>query len=471
MHHTTNNPSRQNWYHAEQFLYSLTGTRSIPHTASSKQLLHPCNRQKYLKKLLSRIGSPQEEIPIIHIGGSGGKGSTALYLDALLRHQGLSTILHTSPHLFSTLERIVIQGKPLESSQFFHYVCELREYLHDLFMDAGGICLTYFEAVLFLLFRAVLDYPCDYLILEVGLGGTYDGTNILKKPSLTILTDIFLEHTTILGNTTEKILSDKLGITRQHVPLLFGSSDPQLQNLAQTYVNAHSIPLWLRDIAFRTSNYTIATDRCFFDYHSQFGHVEQLSLRNPGTQQVRAASLALAACEVLMHNNTSINVSELSNGSHAKQAWLDFILPGRLERITQRIFLDVAHSRLKLKPSLEYLAATDQISVIFLVGFLQDTNWRDFLLECISYGTEIIVSCPYPSVRTIQNPMDVVQWIRKTKPEVSVQLTYDMLTGYQLLHQSLQKNQTSIGYITGSFYFVGPLRSYLLESGGEIGYP
>jgi dihydrofolate synthase/folylpolyglutamate synthase len=167
-----------------------------------------------IEALLDLLGSPQRSTPLIHITGTNGKGSTAIVIDALLRAQGLRTGRFSSPHLIDPVERIAIDGQPVQAELFDATWEQIRPYV-DL-IDAqliDGVRLTFFEVLTAMAYTAFADAPVDAMIVEVGLGGTWDATNVADA-AVSVVTPISLDHTHLLGTTIAAIAGEKAGIIK-----------------------------------------------------------------------------------------------------------------------------------------------------------------------------------------------------------------------------------------------------------------
>jgi dihydrofolate synthase/folylpolyglutamate synthase len=173
-----------------------------------------------LRLLLARLGNPQHGRGAVHLTGSNGKGSTAAMIAAILQQAGARVGLYTSPHLHTIRERIRIGGEPIDAETFAALATEIRPHAETI--EAQGMKLTVFELLTALGFLAFREAGCDWQVIEVGLGGTLDATNVLDEKQVCVFTPIDLEHTAILGNTVAQIAHDKAGILRPGVRAVMG---------------------------------------------------------------------------------------------------------------------------------------------------------------------------------------------------------------------------------------------------------
>ena len=171
------------------------------------------------RAFLEYLGSPQDNLKIIHVAGTNGKGSVCSYLSSVLVKADYTVGMFTSPHLVKLNERFAIDGKPVSEGVFLEVFVEtLRRVLE---YDVEGYFPTYFELLFFVAMILYDVYPVDYLILETGLGGRLDATNVVNSPVLCIITEIGFDHMQYLGNTLKEIAFEKAGIIKPKVPIVF----------------------------------------------------------------------------------------------------------------------------------------------------------------------------------------------------------------------------------------------------------
>jgi len=163
-----------------------------------------------IKDLTALLGDPQRAYPVIHLTGTNGKTSTARMIETLLRARGLRTGLFTSPHLTSIRERICVDGEPISSERFIELYTEIEPYLH-LVDGRQPVRLSFFEVLTAMGFAAFADAPVDVAVVEVGMGGTWDSTNVADG-TVAVITPISIDHAQYLGDTVAAIAADKAGI-------------------------------------------------------------------------------------------------------------------------------------------------------------------------------------------------------------------------------------------------------------------
>ncbi len=190
-------------------------------------------------RLMAHVGNPHTSLRAIHVAGTNGKGSTSHLIAAALQAAGLKVGLFTSPHLVSLTERIRINGTPIPEETVAAFVTENKDFLDEL-------QASFFETMTALGFWYFVQEQVDIAVVEVGLGGRLDSTNVLT-PILSVITNIGLDHTEFLGNTLAQIASEKAGIIKPHVPVVIGESNPETNPVFEQRAAACEAPIWFAD--------------------------------------------------------------------------------------------------------------------------------------------------------------------------------------------------------------------------------
>ena len=190
-------------------------------------------------RLMAHVGNPQDQLRAIHVAGTNGKGSTSHLIAAALQASGLKVGLYTSPHLVNLTERIRVNGQPIPEAEVAAFVEANRAYLDELQP-------SFFETMTALAFAYFVREHVDVAVVEVGLGGRLDSTNVLT-PILSVITNIGLDHTEFLGNTLQQIAKEKAGIIKPHVPIVIGESHPQTMNVFLAKAQECDAPIYFAD--------------------------------------------------------------------------------------------------------------------------------------------------------------------------------------------------------------------------------
>lgn len=281
-----------------------------------------------MRALLSRLGEPQQAFPTIIIAGTNGKGSVAAYLSSLLNANGMRTGRYTSPHVYSVTERISVAGNQISLDK-------MEAHASRVVPLYSSVPFSYFEAITAIAFLEFAEQEVDYAVLEVGLGGRFDATNV-TEPAAAIITNISLDHRRILGDTKEEILREKLGIAREGVPLLVGDlSDGLVDFLKRRQCGDRFDLRLMRDIgtAERKNRLPGHTQVAIRTGRADYGLV---TLPFAGDHQAENALLAVGAAECILQKVDNV-----------PSALASAYMPGRFERIEcngKTVVLDVAHN-------------------------------------------------------------------------------------------------------------------------------
>jgi dihydrofolate synthase / folylpolyglutamate synthase len=329
---------------ALDFLYQRVNYERLAHVPYSPGTF----KLQRMLHLLSRLGNPHLSLNAVHIAGTKGKGSTAALMAAVLQSAGLKTALYTSPHLERLEERFVIDGCCLPEAEFVALVGELRPMVEEMDQEAShggtGGGLTFFEVTTALGFLYFARHKVDIAILEVGLGGRLDSTNVCQ-PEVSIITSISYDHTKQLGETLGEIAWEKAGIIKPGVPVISGVMNEEPRLVIERVARKQAALLSQRGIDFDTSS--TDTDKNgvqAFDYR-QGGELPELRLENleiqlPGAHQRANAAVAIAALQQLASRGWDIPEAALRRGLAAARC------RARVQILRERppLVLDVAHN-------------------------------------------------------------------------------------------------------------------------------
>lgn len=289
-----------------------------------------------MRALLHQLGNPESQAPAVHIAGSKGKGSTASFIAQAAREAGYRVGLYTSPHLHRFPERIMVDGLPIADEKFAAFAAQVAHAAGALEAREPALgTITTFEFVTAMAFLAFASVGCELSVVEVGLGGLFDATNVLT-PLVSVITRIDLEHTAVLGSTYAKIAAQKAGIIRPGIPVVSSPQIPTALAAIQTAAKEASSPLLVggQDWHWR------GTWRAF-TAEGPWGRWTDLAVAIPGPHQVENAATALAALHVV--NASGLTIAEQAiRSALANARW-----PGRFERHQlqgREIVFDGAHT-------------------------------------------------------------------------------------------------------------------------------
>ena len=334
--------------------------------------------------LLREIGDPQDLFPTLHVGGTNGKGSLAAVCARVLKEDGKRVGLYTSPHLCSFRERFQIGGRPVSADVLLASAVELRD-------SIARFGLTFFEAATVLAFHLFAKLEVDFGVVEVGLGGRLDSTNVIR-PQVTAITNVALDHAEYLGFTLEEIAGEKAGIIKAGVPIITAERDSALREIFQARAEIVGAPF--SAINAEVDGLEVSPEGNVFQMETQAWG--RLALRSPLAGRHQAANVALAVRSLeLLPQSLRPGVEAVRKGV-AEVLW-----PGRLQlhRRGGGVWVfDVAHNTAgvrALTTSLRRLALPEPI--ILLVGIQGDKDWRSMLPPLFATAKEAVLTQP-PSV-------------------------------------------------------------------------
>ena len=405
-----------------------------------------------VERLLDLTGNPQRLLPSIHIGGTNGKGSTAAMLAAILQAAGYRTALYTSPHLLDFTERIRVNGVPIPEREVTELTGELKEissahFAHHPTPDPSSDRLphpTFFELTTAMAFLHFVRQGVDAAVIEVGLGGRFDATNVII-PHVAVVTNISLEHQEYLGRTVAEIAAEKAGIVKPGVPVVTATQGESYEVIRRTATDSGSPLVHVQEshsFSTRASGLTGQT----LDVTGPCRHYAGLRVSLAGRHQAVNVMTAIAAAEVLESRGFRLGESAIREGL-AQARW-----PGRLQIVSNspRIILDGAHN----PAAAEVLAAflnehRSQLNrLIMLFGVLQDKDWEAMLAPLGPLADHTILTRP-PGDRGA-DPHELAGADRYCP---KVEIASDLEAGLALARSLAGPDDTIL--VSGSLYTVG----------------
>jgi dihydrofolate synthase/folylpolyglutamate synthase len=293
-----------------------------------------------IQALVDLLGSPQKAYPVVHIAGTNGKTSTARMVDELLRGFGLRVGRFTSPHLASVTERICIDGEPIGQDRFAALYDEIAPYL-ELVDAQQPIPLSYFEVLTAIGFVAFADTPVDVAVVEVGLGGSWDSTNVADG-RVAVVTPIALDHTELLGSTIEQIAAEKAGIVKPDAVAVLAGQRPEAGDVLIRRAVEVGAEVAREGVEFGVRRRVVAVGGQQIALQGLAGTYDEIFLRLHGPHQAQNASVALAAVEAFFGAGSAgpLDVEVV------RSAFAEVRSPGRLEtvRSAPTVLVDAAHN-------------------------------------------------------------------------------------------------------------------------------
>ncbi len=304
-----------------------------------------------MNQLVALLGHPERKIPIIHIGGTAGKGSTSYIAASILEKAGYKIGLHMSPHMISITERLMINRSPIPEEKFVKLLHDIIPAINEVSKSNPDGAPTYYEITVAMMFKYFADEKVDAAVIEVGLGGKLDGTNVLT-PVVSVVNNVGLDHTEILGDTVEKIAKDKREIIKAGHPAVSGVTQPTVKKIIIEKCKELKTPLYLLERDFFVKNIrplvfkSVPTGKhdapITFDYVSDEITLKNLKLSLFGRHQATNAAVAITA---VLHSGLKVTEPAIRSAIFS----IDYI--GRLEIATIHnapVLIDGAHNPMKM---------------------------------------------------------------------------------------------------------------------------
>jgi dihydrofolate synthase/folylpolyglutamate synthase len=408
-----------------------------------------------------RLGHPSRAYPGAHIAGTNGKGSTAAFLESILRHSGLRTGLNTSPHLERINERIRVDGEEIRDEAFAQVFARIHETIEQLLAD-GELRAhpTYFECVTAMAFEYFAQQRVDLAIFEVGLGGRLDATNILL-PAVTIISRVDFDHENFLGHSLAEIASEKAGILKPGIPVVVAEQHREAREVILNRAKDLACPVVETNVAYQVHQKPRAAapaQRTQLPGFVSANIVEMASGWSlniapslPGHFQVQNAVNALGAARLLAKRGLPINDQAIAAGI-AGTVW-----PGRLEKLQSSpdIYLDGAHNPSAAHELAAFLSENFAGRKIWLLyGALRDKSVDEVAGQLFPLAAEVVITeARTPRAISAEQLAEIAGHHARhfqTIPDAERALDYAMASA----------RLEDVVFITGSLYLVGQLRGY-----------
>jgi dihydrofolate synthase / folylpolyglutamate synthase len=401
--------------------------------------------------LMEIMGSPHRKFKAVHVAGTNGKGSTSVFLASMLMAAGYRVGLYTSPHLVSFTERIRINTVPIPEARVVGLAKQVREGYDRLNATerSGPVSPTFFEVTTAIAFTYFAEEGVDIAVIEVGMGGRLDSTNVIT-PVVSVITNIDLEHTEFLGNTLEQIAAEKAGIIKPGVPVITGAVQHEVLAVIEREARARDSPVYRLSKDFLPVNIAAGPNRRF-DYRGIKTSYEALTIDMVGRYQVDNACLALAALECLRDSGVTVDEPAVRSGL-GRARW-----EGRMELVSRRpdVYLDGAHnpaSAQKLAAAVRELTPAYR-KLVLVIGILGDKDFRGIIGPLVPLADRVVVTKPQYS-RALDVPTLTAE-VRKLHSSVLAAET----VGDAIALATQGASADDLILVTGSLYVVGDARA------------
>lgn len=392
--------------------------------------------------LLRLLNNPHKDLKVLHIGGTNGKGSVAAMISSILDKAGFKVGLYTSPHLVNFTERIKINGREISELR----VSELTEFIYkkiegtDLVRD-----ITFFEFTTAIAMLYFLEQDVDLAVLEVGMGGRFDSTNVVD-PLLSIITNISIEHQQYLGKTVREIAFEKAGIIKKDGVVITGITQPSILSFIRKRCLSNNAILYRVGKDLRGRKMTDGR----FNYYGLKDRYSALRLSLPGRHQITNAVCALGAIEVLKEKGYEIKDETVFEGLE-NTCW-----PGRLEVVGKDplVVLDCAHNRAGVK-TLRDAISDDTFSfnrLILVLGIMVDKDFKSIIPRLVPLADNVVLT--QPNMDRAASPQILYEEVKKYHKETEI--VRDVKEAVSLALSLAQRED--LVCITGSTFTVGEAR-------------
>jgi dihydrofolate synthase/folylpolyglutamate synthase len=404
-----------------------------------------------VEELMRRMDNPHQKLRVIHVGGTNGKGSTSTMIASIMQASGYKVGMFTSPHLHSYCERYWINGNEICKEQIAELLTVLKPHLEKM-VEEGFEHPTEFEVSTALAFVYFFQKNVDFLVLEVGLGGAIDSTNVVT-PLVSVLTNVGMDHMDYLGNSIAEIATVKSGIIKAGVPVVTAADDSDALDIIREVSRKNNCALVEvgRDVSWEIKKSTVEGQE--FNLHTTEGDYQNLFIKLAGQHQVINAATAVAAVEALSKSGYNISKDIIRQGL-AEATW-----PARLEMVSQNphVLLDGAHNlhgAYTLRKALSEVFSYKNLILVF--GMLGDKEREKVVAQLAPLAKVVIVTKPNsPRAGDWEKIADEV---RKHTGEVHL---------IENIHQAVRKAMEIAGdedlvCVTGSLYMVAEARELFI---------
>ncbi|HEM2778789.1 TPA: bifunctional folylpolyglutamate synthase/dihydrofolate synthase [Streptococcus suis] len=385
-------------------------------------------KMEKIEYALELLGNPQFAVPVIHVAGTNGKGSTIAFMRQLFQVHGLRVGSFVSPHMVSVHDRICINSQPISDHDFQHYL----QKVYDLEQEVATRYepFRYFEVMVLIMFLYFQDQQLDVALVEVGIGGLLDTTNVVA-PALSVITSIGMDHQDLLGSTLGEIAEQKAGIIKENVPVVLGPLCPETTAICRHIALEKQAPVYQfgQEFTYKAGQFS-NTDI----------DLSELVLGLAGHHQEENAAVALQTFILYMTNIQKDIQPQLIQQALAQTSW-----PGRLELVAQepKIYLDGAHNVPAIERLVEFIQVQEE-PVTILFSALRRKDFQEMLElldEKLPHTALVLTSFAYDGALSEEN--------RQGR---------DYVENYQQFIEDWQSSKQGILIVTGSLYFISEVR-------------
>lgn len=403
--------------------------------------------------LLGLLRNPQNDYKIIHVGGTNGKGSVCTMVGSILQEAGYKVGVNTSPHLIEFTERITINGEQISREDVTRLIGLIKPMVEQIVQETELEHPTYFEVVTAIALKYFAEQSVEFVVLEVGLGGTYDATNVVA-PLVSVITPVSLDHTDMLGTTLTSVAENKAGIIKHDGILVTDNDNEEVMKVIESTCQAKSCKLFQvgKDINFEIIRSDLGGS--VFKINGLHDTYDNLSIPIIGDYQVANAATAVAAVELLREHDITVTGAAIRGGL-ANIKW-----PGRLEILQKSpyVVVDCAHNPSAARALKANLKKFEFEKLILIIGMCEEKDIKMYFDELVPEADEVIVT--RAQIHRAAEPETICSEVEKLKNSVIIQPTVQASIDYAMNKLASEKDLICI---TGSIFIVAEARELWLN--------
>ena len=407
-------------------------------------------RLERMSHLLGLLDNPHYKFRSIHVGGTSGKGSTSTMIASILREAGFYVGLHTSPHLQIYNERHMLNGRPAPTSKLIELYKQMKPAINEVRQSSKFGAPSYFEAQIALTFMLFAEEQVDFAVIEVGLGGERDATNVLPA-EVAVLNNVGLDHTEILGDTVEEIVLDKRGIIKRRQQVVSGVTQLSVIKLVEEKCAEQEARLWLLGREFDLIDPSGADG---FSVRLPDITYDGIKPKMEGEFQKTNAAVAIAAVSSL--HDTTIPYSAILKGL------ANATLPGRVEQVQSEpmVLLDGAHNPDKIRGAVSILKSKKKNQKLFTILGLKAGKAATDIVPPVAKLTDVLVVTKFEPKGLWDgvDPAELAKIAAEVRPDLPIKIIEKPLDALQTVLAKAEKQDMI--WITGSLYLVGDMREH-----------
>jgi dihydrofolate synthase / folylpolyglutamate synthase len=395
-----------------------------------------------IKKILEHLNNPEKNYKLIHIAGTNGKGSVASIINSVFIESGLKTGLYTSPHINDFRERILVSGKLISKK----YIIDFTNRLYDLFEN---IKPSFFEATTAMAFEFFSNQKVEYAVIESGLGGRLDSTNVLN-PELSVITGISIDHTEYLGDTIESIANEKAGIIKKNIPCVIGRMENLAKKIIEKKCKEKNSELFFAEELWKVSIEKSCENSMDLNVSEINFRKNEIRIKYPliGKYQLHNIKIAASALDLLgkLHG-LSFSEENIKNGF--KNVIVNSKFFGRFQKVSDnpKIIIDVSHNVQGIKNIKENLKYFRFKKLYIIFGMMKDKEYAKCLNELEKLNATVILT--KPGYKRAEEPEVLFKSVRRKEKFL---IAENIVTAYRNVTKIAGKSDLIL--ITGSFFLV-----------------